>query len=439
MNIPTLKTSNSDFEQNLAHFESRKAAAQGLTFDAENEINVNVSKIVQDVAENGDKALLGYTRKFDGVSLSADSLKVSKSELQKAISSISPVLKSALILSAERIRKFQESVLHTDPPPLAEGGRSTSLRYSPVDSAAICVPGASASLASSVLMNVVPAAVAGVKRIVMITPPCKDGTVSPDRLAAASIAGADEIYRVFGPQAVAAVAFGTDTIAPVDFIAGPGNIYVATAKKTVFGKVGIDMIAGPSEVAVIADSSADPVSTAAELLSQAEHTDGSAMLITDSASLAEKTSAQLSEQVSEFENRTAIENCLRQYGCLIICSHSNECVKICNRIAPEHLVIMSDSADTIAAQIHHAGAIFLGHHTPVAAGDYIAGPSHTLPTGATARFAGGLTANHFLKSTSLTEYSRTALENDAEKLRLMAESEGLPAHAESVRKRLYEH
>ncbi len=435
MNLPLYKTSESNIDAALTGFERRRAAAQGLSFGTEDDVNEKVCRIVRDVAQRGNTALLDYTRQFDGADIPPERLKVSEQEIQSALASLSAKLRDALEIAADRIRRFQESILIPDPQPIEEGGRLTSLRYTPVDAAGICVPGGSASLASSVLMNVIPAAAAGVKRIVMITPPGRSGEVSSDRLAAAAIAGADEIYRVFGAQAVAALAFGTETIRSVDFIAGPGNVFVASAKKAVFGRVGIDMIAGPSEVAVLADGSARPDLVAAELLAQAEHTDGSAVLVTDSPTLAAETEEIITRQGISLPNWDDVRGRLKRYGCTLLCNDFAECVEICNRLAPEHLVIMSEEPEKTAEKIRHAGAIFLGPHTPVAVGDYIAGPSHTLPTGTTARFAGGLTANHFRKGSSIIRYSSQAIRDDLDNILTIAESEGLIAHARSAGRR----
>ncbi len=436
MNIPLINLSEKNASKLLKAFEEKKKSAQGLSFGAQDNINESVREIISDVYRNGDSALLKYTEKFDKVSFTAEEIRVEEKKIDAAFESLSTRLIEALETSADRIRTFQESILHANSVPIDTEGRKTALRYLPVNSAAICVPGASASLASSVLMNVVPAVSAGVKRVVMITPPGKDGQVSADRLAAARIAGVDEIYRVFGPQAIAAVSLGTETIEPVDFIAGPGNIYVATAKKLVFGQVGIDMVAGPSEVLIIADETANPDIAAAELLAQAEHTDGSAVLVTNSLDLAKNTEYEINKQLESRRNHRLTLECLKKFGCIILCQEMKDCVDISNRLAPEHLVVMCDHAEKIAGDIFNAGAIFLGHYTPVAVGDYIAGPSHTLPTGTTARFTGGLTANHFLKSNSMIRYTQEALRKDAEKICIMAEAEGLPAHAESTRKRL---
>jgi histidinol dehydrogenase len=433
---PIYRTSTKNFEEKLSALESRREAGQGFGPGERVEIRRRVEEIVDAVRERGDEALLEFTERFDGVKLAPERLRVSREEIEGALQTIPEDLREALHEAAGRIRRFQEAILVEDPEPIREDGRELGLTYTPVDAAGICVPGASASLASSVLMNVVPAAVAGVERVVMITPPRYDGTISADRLAAAHIAGATEIYRVFGAQAVAAVAFGTETIAPVDFIAGPGNAYVATAKKCVFGRVGIDMIAGPSEVVVVADRTARPEWVAAELLAQAEHTHGSAILVTDHEPLAANLTDLLEEQAERLPRPGEVESCLEEFGALIVADEMEQCVALTNRLAPEHLVLMIDEPDSVRREIRHAGAIFLGHCTPVAVGDYIAGPSHTLPTGTTARFSSGLTANHFRKSASLIRYSGEALAEDAGRLCTIAETEELAAHARSVRVRL---
>ena len=433
---PVYRTSAQDFDERFASLERRREAGQGMEPGERADIQRRVQQIVGEVRERGDEALLEFTERFDGVTLAPERLRVSTEEVEASVEAIPEELRRALEQAAGRIRRFQQAVLVEDPEPVREDGRETGLTYTPVDAAGICVPGASASLASSVLMNVVPAVVAGVERVVMITPPRHDGSVSPDRLAAAKIAGATEIYRVFGAQAVAALAFGTQTIEPVDFIAGPGNAYVATAKKTVFGRVGIDMIAGPSEVVVIADASARPEWVAAELLAQAEHTHGSAILVTDHEPLTENLADLMEEQAERLPDPEEVEFCLEEFGALIVAEDLEECAEVTNRLAPEHLVLMTEDPDAVRKRIRHAGAIFLGHYAPVAVGDYVAGPSHTLPTGTTARFSSGLTANHFRKSSSFIRYSRQALAEDAGMLCRIAEAEALAAHARSVRVRL---
>jgi histidinol dehydrogenase len=435
MKIPVLNTTSDDFEGRFDALMHRRQKAQGFLGEAGKSKRRVVEDIVDEVRRKGDEALLELTKRFDHVSLTSEQMRVSEEEMDAAEGALEPELREALELAADRIRRFQKHILISDPAFLEEGGRKIGLRYKPVDSAGICVPGASASLASSVLMNVIPAKTAGVRRIVMITPPSEDGKVSDDRLAAARIAGVDEVYRVFGAQAVAALAYGTETIPAVDFIAGPGNAYVAMAKKEVFGQVGIDMIAGPSEEVVLADSSAPSCCVAAELLSQAEHTDGSAILVSPDSRLVEDTISRLDSMLKKLGLSTRVAECLENLGAAIVCRDMKEGGEITNKLAPEHLAIMSNDAEELAGEIRHAGAIFVGNFTPVPVGDYIAGPSHTLPTGTTARFASGLTANSFLKGSSVVSYNRQALKEDMEYLCRIAEAEGLEAHAMAVRAR----
>jgi len=430
--LPVLRTDETGFEAAFAALQERRNAAQGLAPEQADSVRRSVEDIIAAVRERGDAAVIEYTERFDGCKLAPDGLRVSEKEITEALRAVPEALLDALKLAAERIRAFQEAILLRDPAPLTVGGRTLGLRYRPVDSAGVCVPGASASLASSVLMSIVPAVAAGVGRIVMVTPPGSDGSVSADRLAAARIAGAHEIYRVFGVQALAALAFGTESIPRVDFIAGPGNVYVAAAKKALFGQVGIDMIAGPSEVVILADGRARPAWVAAEMLSQSEHTSGSATLITDSEPLAAAAAQAAEKQLASLAKAADVRRCLSELGAAIIARSLDECAEVTNRIAPEHLVIMTEDPDAVCAQVRHAGAVFLGDYAPVAAGDYVAGPSHCLPTGRTARFSSCLTANAFLKSTSLISYDRAALEEDAEAIARIAEAEGLEAHKRST-------
>jgi len=436
MPVPMLTSTDPEFEANAASLALRRQRAQGLEAAKSEAVRRRVDEIVQAVRERGDEAVLEFTERFDGCRLSADRMRVGEDETEAAMRAIEPGLLQALRAAAGRIRRFQEAVLLRDPAPLEEDGRTVGLSYRPVDCAGICVPGASASLASSVLMSVIPASVAGVGRIVVITPPGRDGTVSADRLAAARVAGAHEVYRVFGAQGVAALAFGTETIPAVDFIAGPGNAYVTMAKKAVFGQVGIDMLAGPSEVAIIADGSARPDWVAAEMLAQAEHPAGSATLLTPEETVGRATTRALERQLGSLAEPDEARRNLDQLGAVIVAPTLEDCAEITNRLAPEHLVIMTRQPERVCGMVRHAGAIFLGPHAPVAAGDYIAGPSHCLPTGTTARFSAGLTANTFLRSASIIRYSREALAEDADRICRMAEAEGLDAHARSVRIRL---
>jgi len=436
VHLPVLDAARADFEEEFRALALKRERAQGFAPGAGDEVRARVAEIVEAVRTRGDEALLEFTERFDGCRLSPERLRVSAEEMEAALHSVPEALLEALREAAERIRRFQEAVLVRGGEPLEAGGRTVCLRYVPVDSAGICVPGATASLASSVLMGVVPAVVAGVKRIVMITPPRPDGSVSPDRLAAARIAGAHEVYRVFGAQGVAALAFGTQSIPAVDFIAGPGNAYVTTAKRAVFGQVGIDMPAGPSEVAVVADGAARAEWVAAEMLAQAEHGGGSATLVTCVPELVPRVCEALESQSAALERGQQVRAGLQKLGAAILAPTVGACAEIVNRLAPEHLVIMTREPAAVCEMVRHAGAIFLGHHTPVAAGDYVAGPSHCLPTGTSARFCSGLTANTFLKSTSIIRYTSEALERDAEVLCRLARAEGLEAHAHSVGVRL---
>jgi histidinol dehydrogenase len=357
---------------------------------------------------------------------------VSDEEIQGALKRCPEKLRDALRLAADRIRTFQQSILVSDPEPVQVDGRFCGIRYLPVDSTGIYVPGGAASLASSVLMAAVPARVAGVQRVVMVTPPRADGTVSDDRLAAAAIAGVDEVYRMGSAWAIAALAYGTQSVQPVDFIVGPGSIYATLAKREVFGQVGIEMLPGPSEIVVLADSSARPEHVAADMLSQAEHDPGSAVLLTDDAELAGRTVNELERQVARLPRSEKARRGLDEYGAVIVAESIERCVDLANELAPEHLEVATRDAETVAQGIRHAGAIFLGHWTPEAVGDYVAGPSHILPTGGTARFSSGLSCNDFLKRTSMIRYEAGALAADAPAIVEIARAEGLEGHAQSV-------
>jgi len=434
MIMPMWRADDGDFRRRLAALRRKLSIDEGLTAaqaDTETPRDV-VLRIIADVREGGDAALLNYTRQLDGCELRADELRVPHSEIEAAVGRCSAGYLAALRKAMDRIRRFQEATLVRDPEPVRQGGRALRMRYTPVDSAGICVPGGVASLASSVLMCAVPAKVAGVGRIVMVTPPRPDGSVTDDRLAAADVAGVDEAYRIGGAQAVAALAWGTETIRPVDFIAGPGNIYTTLAKKEAFGQVGIEALPGPSEVIIIADDTARADWVAADLIAQAEHNPGSSVLLTDSEELAEDVGDAIDAAVEHLPRGNETRTCLSAYGALIVTGSLEECVELTNELAPEHLQIMTADPEAAAERIRHAGAIFLGPWTPVPVGDYIAGPSHVLPTGTTARFSGGLSANDFLKRSSVISYNRSALLEDADDIARMARAEGLEGHARSV-------
>ena len=437
MDMPVWDTSADDFRE---RFSSLKARLRGMRAGgeecSESAALRTVQEIVEAVRTGGDRALLQFTERFDGCRLTADRLKVTEEEIEAALASVPAQFLGALRLAAERIRRFQEATLPQEPEPVRSGGRYTALRYRPVDSAGVYVPGGTASLASSVLMNAIPAKVAGVPRIAMATPPAADGTVSPDRLAAAHVAGVSEVYRMGGAQAIAALAFGTETVPAVDFIAGPGNLYVILAKKCVYGQVGIDMLPGPSEVVIIADGAANPAWIAADMIAQAEHNPGSAILLTPSAPVARETAEAIAGQIAALPRGEAALGCLTEYGALIRAQTLDECVELANELAPEHLEILTEDPEAVSERVRHAGAIFIGPFSPVAVGDYVAGPSHVLPTGGTARFSSGLCAGDFLKRTSIIRYERDALLRDSAQLAAIAQAEQLEGHARSVSIRL---
>jgi histidinol dehydrogenase len=431
--IPVWKTNDAGFRSRFSALldKLRRGLLAAGTAEAEPPEQV-VRRIIGDVRDRGDAALLEYTERFDGCRLKPEQLRVSAGELEEAAARCPAEFLEALELTAERIRTFQESILLRDPEPLRDGGREMGIRYRPVDSAGVCVPGAAASLASTVLMAAVPAKVAGVARTAMVTPPSADGSVSDDRLAAAHIAGVDEVYRVGGAQGVAALAYGTESVPPVDFIVGPGGTYTTLAKREVFGQVGIEMLPGPSEIVIIADDSAPADCVAADLISQAEHNPGSAILITDSEELAGAVLDALEQQLAALPRADVTRSCLADYGALIVAASIDECVDLSNQIAPEHLEIVVDDTDGALQAVRHAGTIFLGPWTPEAVGDYVAGPSHILPTGTTARFSSGLSCNDFLKRSSVIRYDQAALAEDAGTIACIARAEKLDGHARSA-------
>ena len=404
--------------------------------DAEADVRAVVADILATVRRDGDTALFALTERFDRCAMSAETIRFDAGEIDAALARVGPRVTHALETAADRIAAFHTLQM---PQPLetldAHGNRLAS-RWTPVDSVGIYVPGGRAAYPSSVLMNAVPARVAGVARIAMVVP-TPDGEVDPAVLAAASIAGIDEIYRVGGAQAVAALAFGTASIDPVDKIVGPGNAYVAEAKRQVFGTVGIDMIAGPSEVLVVADSASDPAWIAIDLLSQAEHDErAQAILVTDDRAFADAVERAVADRLATLPRASLAGASWRDHGAVIVLGSLEDAPRVIDRIAPEHLELAVAEADALADQVRHAGAIFLGHHTPEAIGDYVAGPNHVLPTGRTARFASGLGVLDFLKRTSLVRCSPEGLAAIGPSARILAEAEGLDAHALSVAIRL---
>jgi histidinol dehydrogenase len=367
------------------------------------------------------------------VELDADSLRVSPEEIALAHQQASEEFLQTVRRVRENILQFQVAILHEDVTIQREEGVELTLRYLPVERAGLCIPGGAAAYPSSLLMTAVPAQAAGVKQLVVIAPPTPFGANNPDLLAVCGELGIDEVYRLGGAQGVATLAYGVDGIDPVDIIVGPGNLFVALAKKYVFGDVAIDAIAGPSEVIVIADESTRPAYAAADLLAQAEHAPGASILVSWNADVLEQTYQQLCRQVVQLSRSDLT---IQQYGALVLVEDAEQACQVTNLVAPEHLHIAIDDPQPLLDKIQHAGATFLGNYTPVALGDYVAGPSHVLPTGGTARWAAGLTANTFLKSGSVIRYSEEALRLAAADVQRMAETEGLTAHRASIDVRL---
>ncbi|MCA1992290.1 MAG: histidinol dehydrogenase [Coleofasciculus sp. S288] len=395
-----------------------------------------VREVLQAVKRQGDKAVLHYTEEFDRQILSPEQLRVSGSELDVAYQQVSKELLDAIQLAARQIEAFHRQRIPKSWVQFADDEVVLGKRYTPVDRAGLYVPGGRASYPSTVLMNAIPAKVAKVPRIVMVTPPGSDKWINPAVLVAAQEAGVHEIYRVGGAQAIAALAYGTETIPKVDVITGPGNIYVTLAKKLVFGTVGIDSLAGPSEVLIIADSAAEPVHIAADLLAQAEHDPmAAAILLTPDAQLAKKVQAEVERQLQDHPRRLLTEKAIAHYGLIVVVDSLETAAELSNEFAPEHLELEIAEPWDLLDKIRHAGAIFLGHSTPEAVGDYIAGPNHTLPTSGTARYASALGVETFMKHSSLIQYSPTALQKVAGAIQLLAQAEGLPSHADSVRLR----
>lgn len=390
-----------------------------------------VAEIIANVRENGDSALLSYAEKFDGVRLSG--LRVTDEEIKTAVEKTDPKLLDILRNAAKNIRAFHEHQVRNSFIVTEQDGVICGQRILPIERVGLYVPGGTAAYPSSVLMNAIPAKIAGCKKIVMVTPPLKDGGVNPAILAAAYVAGVDEIYKVGGAQAVAALAYGTQTVPKVDKIVGPGNAYVAEAKKQVFGRVAIDMIAGPSEILVVADDTCNPAFVAADLLSQAEHDKmASAVLVTDSRTLAEAVAAELEKQIPLLERSKIARASIDNNGKIIVAESLLAAVEIANSLAPEHLEICTDNAFDYLNKIKNAGSVFLGKHCPEALGDYFAGPNHTLPTSGTARFSSPLSVDDFVKKMQYTYYTREALGNVKDAVDTFAKAEGLTAHARSV-------
>ncbi len=390
----------------------------------------DLREIILDVNKNKDKAVSKYTKKFDGVNLTPERFRVSKEDLKEAHKEIEEnnlELLASIRQAIGNVRKYQEEIF-------VGNFKHPGIKYTPIKRVGICVPGASAPLPSTVIMCAVPAQVAGVKEIVIVSPPRCEDSIHPVTLAVCYELGIDEVYRIGGAQAVAALASGTDRIRKVYKIVGPGNVWIQMAKAEVFGVVDIDSIAGPSEVLIIANDNAKPTWVAADMLSQAEHNPGSAVVFTDSKKLANEILAELKKQISQLNRSEETVKCLIDFGGIVVFDNMDEIIKWANNFAAEHLEIQcGEQSREIAEKIENAGAIFIGSYSPVAVGDYWAGPSHTLPTGMSAWFFSALSANDFIKSTSIIEYDKKKLAESAEDIIRLAEAEGLDAHAKSIR------
>lgn len=418
-----------EYSENL-NLEKELARSQ-FSYD---DVNETVENILKDVKKRGDKALFEYTKKFDKVDLKT--LEVSEEEIQKAFDTIDKELLEVIKYSHDNIKLFHEKQVRNNFIVKKENGVSLGQIINPIEKVGLYVPGGTAAYPSTVLMNAVPAKIAGCKEIIMVTPPTSDGTILPSLLVAAKIAGVDRIFKVGGAQSIAALSYGTESIPKVYKIVGPGNIYVAMAKKMVYGEVSIDMIAGPSEVLIIADDSANPVHVAADLLSQAEHDKlAASILVTNSKELAKNVAEQLEIQLKELEREEIARVSIETQGRIIITKTIDEAIKISNEIAPEHLEMAVSNPFELLTKIKNAGSIFMGHNTPEPLGDYLAGPNHTLPTSGTAKFSSPLSVDDFIKKSSFIYYSKEGLEEVKDKVIKFAESEGLTAHARSVSKR----
>lgn len=427
--IKIMKSSDADIDCFYKKLRERSGVERKNVIDA-------VEKIISDVKEKGDEAVIEYEKKFDCPYFSKGNIKVTEDEIKRAYSLVDADFIKALKHAKENITYFHEKQKRNSWIINKENGVILGQRIRPIETAGMYVPGGTAAYPSSVLMNAIPGKVAGVKKLIMVTPPSKDGSINPNILVSADIAGVDEIYKAGGAQAIAALAFGTESIPKVYKIVGPGNIYVATAKRCVYGYVSIDMIAGPSEILVIADESSNPEYIAADIMSQAEHDAlASAILITDSMKLAEDVQGEIEKQIKMLERKRIIRKSLEDYGGIIVTKDIDEAIDIANSIAPEHLELAVKEPFRKLGRVKNAGSIFLGMYSPEPLGDYMAGPNHVLPTNGTSRFFSPLSVDDFIKKSSITYYNREALSGLKEDIIKLAESEGLTAHANSIKVR----
>jgi histidinol dehydrogenase len=419
-----------------ADFDARFSALLSQARETTETVDRVVADIIAAVRARGDDAVIDYTTRFDRQALTADRLRISAAEIEAAVASISAELAAALDLAATRIEAFHRAQLPSDLKMTDAAGVTMGMRWTALDAVGLYVPGGKAAYPSSVLMNAIPARAAGVSRIAMCVP-TPDGVLNPLVLAAARRAGVSEIYRIGGAQAVAALAYGTASIAAVDRIVGPGNAYVAEAKRQVFGRVGIDSIAGPSEVVVLADAANDPRRIAVDLLAQAEHDEAAqSILITDSAAFGDAVAVAVAAELPTLPREAIAGASWAAHGAIIVVDNWDQAVAAVDRLAPEHLQLMLQDPDAVFAKVRHAGAVFLGAFCPEAVGDYVAGPNHVLPTGRTARFASGLSVYDFLKRTTFVSATQAALNAVGPAAVALAEAEGLQAHARSIALRL---
>ncbi len=426
--LPVLRADAPNFETAFKKLVHRRQAAA-------DDVERAARKIVERVRDGGDKELFACVRKFDGAKL--DALEVTPEEWDEACDAVDGADRAALGKAAMRVREFHRKRIPSSWEVREEGGGTFGHRVRPLERVGIYVPGGKAVYPSSVIMNAVPASVVEVPEIVMATPPGPDGSIRPEVLMAARVAGVHRVFKMGGAHAVAALAFGTELVPRVDKITGPGNVWVATAKRLVFGEVAIDSEAGPTEVLVVADKSATPAWVAADLLSQAEHDElATAVLITNSKGLVTRVQDQLAKQLKTLERAKIAKKSLAAHGAIVVAKDIARCVELANRYAPEHLVLATEDADVLSKSVENAGAIFLGHYTPVAVGDYLAGPNHVLPTGGTARFFSPLGVEDFLKRTSITRFEPPKLRELGTDVMRLAEIEGLSGHARSVDLRL---
>ncbi|MBP1761249.1 MAG: Histidinol dehydrogenase [Firmicutes bacterium] len=415
-------------EEILAYLGSHKEDMQ--------QYEQRVQEIAQAVKARGDEAIFEFNRRFDGAEINHDNFLVSEEEIDEAYEVVDDDYVFSLRKAIDNIDFFHGKQLRNSWMEPDERGNVLGQLFRPLERVGIYVPGGTAAYPSSVLMNAIPAQVAGVQEIAMVSPPGADGKMNPYTLVAAAELGLTEIYKMGGAQAVFALAWGTDTVRKVDLISGPGNIYVTLAKKMVYGDVNIDMLAGPSEILIVADSNADPAYLAADMMSQAEHDVlARSILVTDSEALMDEVEKELEKQLPTLSRRNIIEKSLADYGAMILVNDINDACRVANLVAPEHLELMVEKPFEMLSKIHNAGAIFMGSNTPEPVGDYLAGPNHILPTGGTARFYSPVTVDTFMKASSIIYYSREGLEEDADDIIKLAEVEGLTAHANSLRVR----